>query len=126
MAGIKDYPIKLDDVVLPIAHGWSEDWGDIEDTNTSEAGTDLINTMRLNKLTLGLKYRLPGTWHEIFWAKKIQITPIVVSLYNPELEEYETRNMRLRSYKKTLVEDSEDCDESVKGMWDYSFNLIEF
>lgn len=125
MAAMSDYPIMLDGTALPFARGWSEDWGDIEDVNTSEAGTDLVVVTRIGRLTLGLKYRLMGSWDTLFQAKKQQRN-IVVSLFNPDLGEYETRNMRLRGYKKVLVEESENCDESVKGMWDYSFNLIEF
>ena len=37
---LKNYPIKLNDIVLPFSDNlWSEDYSNIQNVNTSEVGT---------------------------------------------------------------------------------------
>ena len=127
MAGIKDYPIKLNTTELPIASGWSESYSNVENVNISEAGTDIVEVTRLGKLTLGLSFRLMGSWAATFESFAFSDDPISVYLYDPSTNAYgAARTMRMRDYKKKLIEGAEKCDDTVKGMYDISFNLIEF
>lgn len=127
MAGIKDYPIKLNTTTLPIASGWSESYDEIETVNVSEAGTDIVDVTRLGKLTLSLSYRLMGSYATTFESFAFSDDPISVYLYDPSTNSYgSARSMRMRNYKKKLVESSDKCADTVKGMYDFSFSLIEF
>ena len=49
---------KINNTILPIPAGWQESYGTIEQVNQSEAGTDLCNLIRANKLTLSITSNL--------------------------------------------------------------------
>lgn len=131
MPDMRDFPIKLNEDILPMHNGWKEKYGTDEEVNTTEAGTDKASVTRKGKLTLSLSYTLPGTFAEIFEKyalddEDVESDRIAVSLYSPKDGEYKTRTMRMRDYGKDKVERSEEMDGSTKGMFVYSFTLIEY
>lgn len=122
---LKNYPIKLNDIVLPFSDSlWSEDYSNIQNVNTSEVGTDIVQYTRLGKLSLKLSFTLFASWIPIFEGFAFGGETIMVSLFDKTSGGYKVREMRMDKYSKKPVERSELL-ENMDGMWNFSFTLIE-
>lgn len=122
---LKNYPIKLNDVVLPFSDNlWAEDYSNIQNVNTSEVGTDIVQYTRLGKLSLKLSFTLFASWIPIFEGFAFSGETIMVSLFDKPSGGYKVREMRMDKYSKSPVERSELL-ENMDGMWNFSFTLIE-
>ena len=56
---LKDYPIKINNTAIPFGGTMSVSYQDIETVNTSEAGTDIVQTERIGKLKLSISIHSP-------------------------------------------------------------------
>ena len=121
---LSDYPIKINNEVIPEPLSWQEDSGVIESVNETEAGTDLILITRYDKLTVSCSFQCSHRWAKKFkeYSKE---NILAVSLYDVLDENYKIRNMRIRDYKASLIENSWRTP-GTNGLWDVSFSLIEF
>lgn len=125
MATLRDYPIKLDNVVLPLANSlWKESYSNIQNTNTSEIGTDIVQYVRLGKLKLSLTYTLFESWIPIFEGFAFSGQTIQVSLFDEASAGYKVYEMRMDGYSKNPVEGSQWLQDQV-GIWQFKFDLIE-
>ena len=92
--------------------------------STTEAGTDIVEVTRYDKLSISAQFGVTGAWAKVF--KTFSKSPsIQVRMYDTESETYETRTMRIRSYRETLKKGSETLT-AVNGVWEVSFTLKEF
>lgn len=121
---LKNFPIKINDTAIPFSGLMEEKYDTIETVNQSEAGTDIVQTQRLDKLTLSIKYTILSDWVEQFEEWAFENTYKTVSIYNFTTRAYKNRQMRMRKYKKNIVKHSEDL-EVTTGIWEVSFDLIE-
>nr|DAG31495.1 MAG TPA: hypothetical protein [Caudoviricetes sp.] len=121
---LSDYPVKINGIELFPSSGWEQSHSPIENIYQTEAGTDQISVTRYDKLTVTAKYRCQSEWLGIFSAFS-KLDTLQVEIYDEELDAYKLRNMRMRNYKKTLIEFSEKVKDT-KGVWDVSFSLEEF
>ena len=55
---LKDYPIKINNTSIPFGGTMSESYSDIETVNVSEAGTDIVQTERIGKLTFSVSIQM--------------------------------------------------------------------
>lgn len=120
-----DYPIYFDDVRIPMPQsGWSESSNVVENTEMSEGGTDMLDIIRMDKLSISVSTSCFSDVAKIYeeFSKKPNIT---VKFYDIMNETYQERLMRMRSFSKTYRKDT-DKIEATNGIWDISFTLEEF
>lgn len=124
MASLLDFPIMFDDVEILRPLNWQEQSNVIESSEQSEAGTDLIEVTRYDKLTIAASFATTSTWAKVFkeFSKK---DAIEVKRYDVLEEGYETRIMRIRNFTIARKHKSERV-EGYYGLYDVSFNLEEF
>lgn len=118
------YPTMINNVVIFSADSWSVDSKVIETEFTTEAGTDTAIVQRYGKTTISAKYTASAKWLKTF-AEFSKLASLTVKYYDPELEGYAEKNMRLRNFKHTLIPGSDSINESM-GLYTVSFDLIEF
>lgn len=122
---LKNYPIKLNDVVLPFSDKlWDENYSNIQNVNTSEVGTDIVQYTRLGKLKLNLSITLFDSWIPIFEGFAFGGETIMVSIFDKTTGGYKILEMRMDNYSKKPVPKSELLD-NMDGMWTFSFTLIQ-
>ena len=121
---LNDYPIKFDGEAIFMPDSWSEDSGTVESVNETEAGTDQVIVTRYDKLTASASFSCTSRWAKKFkaYSKK---DSIAVSLYDFETEGYKVRQMRIRDFKASLVDNSARTPGTM-GLWKISFSLVEF
>lgn len=117
-------PIKFDgeDIIEPVS--WSEDSEVIETVNETEAGTEQIAVTRYDKLSVSCAFQCSHRWAKKF-KEYSQRDEILVSFYDILNENYAARQMRIRDFKVSLVDNSWRTP-NTNGLWNVSFNLIEF
>lgn len=122
---LKNYPIKMDAITLPLADSlWKEGYSNIQNVNTSEVGTDIVQYTRLGKLKLSLSYTLFDTWASVFEGFAFGGETIDVQLFDVATGAYKHHEMRMDGYSKEPVQGSQLL-QNMNGMWKYSFTLIE-
>ena len=121
---LKDYPVKINSTAIPFSGSMKENYDTIENVNMSEAGTDIVQTQRLGKLTLKITYKLLSSWIATLEGWAFDNTYKTVSIYDFTTGAYKDRQMRMRNYNKNPVKHSEDLTTTT-GIWDVSFDLIE-
>lgn len=120
-----DYPIYFDDIKIPMPQsGWSETSNVVENTEMSEGGTDMLDIIRMDKLSIAVSTSCFSDVAKIYeeFSKKPNIT---VKFYDIMNETYQERLMRMRSFSKAYRKDT-DKIEATNGIWDISFTLEEF
>lgn len=105
--------LKFNNVVIPNPVDFSESYDNIENTNQSEEGTDLVTIVRLQKLSLSCKFNCSSYW-------KGQLLSLA-SLSDATLVYHGTTytNVRFRITGCDLVEDSEMVG-NTDGLWEVS------
>ena len=124
MASLLDYPILFDNVEILRPLNWQEQSNVVENAEQSEAGTDLVEVTRYDKLSISAGFAVTSTWAKVFkeFSKK---DIIEVKRYDVLAEDYETRLMRIRNFTCTRKHKSEFV-EGYYGLYDVAFNLEEF
>ena len=113
----------INNVELFPSDKWDEDSAVVEETYQTEAGTDQASVTRYDKLTVSAQYRCKEEWYSRFkgWSQRDTLS---VSIYDPVVKGRKNRTMRMRKFKATLIENTEDV-EDTNGVWDVSFDLEE-
>lgn len=127
------YPIKFNNTEMLTPSKWAESSEVIENVNTGEAGNDIVEVIRYDKLSISVSYQLAETMDENGngngWVKILKDfskeSSIDVRRYDPSVGAYEVRTMRMRKFKATLVGKSAELT-AVNGVWTVSFSLEEF
>ena len=121
---LKNYPIKINSTALPFGGSISEKYENVETINVSEAGTDIVQTERVGKLTLSFSFQTFSDWLSTLEGWAFGNTALTVSIYDFVTAAYKDRSMRMRNYSKKFVEYSENSTKTT-GVWQVSFDLIE-
>ena len=107
-----NYP-KFNTTEISIPYmSWEETFDVIENTSSSEAGTDIVAVVRYGKLTVSCSYKVTSAWVKIFETFR-------------ETETYDERRVRMRGYRASKVRHSESLSVT-QGIWEVSFELIQF
>lgn len=123
---LKNYPIYFDNTEILRPTKWQKQSDVVESVKRSEAGTDLVDVVRLDKMSISAEFGVTGAWAKIFKDFSLQAS-IQVRMYDTAAEGYETRTMRIRNYKENLRKGSElVAGKNINGVWDVSFTLKEF
>lgn len=121
---LKNYPPKFNGTEIPWPTKWEESSSVVEIVNETEAGTDQINVIRYDKLSVAAGFNVTS-----FWASRLKTYSrqgvISVHLFDVEENGYKERTMRIRDFSMNMVENSEKKKET-NGLWEVSFNLEEF
>lgn len=114
--------ITLNGEKIPFPQKLSEKYDVIENVYQTEAGTDSVDVTRVEKLTLTLSFQLSSAWAQKMrvLSKTQNITAVI-----DEAGEVKTRTMRIRNYQSDLAENSR-LTPGTAGLWDVSFDLIEY
>lgn len=121
---LKNYPIKINDTAIPFSGSMSENYAVVENINTSEAGTDVVQLQRVDKLTISISYTMLSSFLPTLEGWRNSLTALSVKIFDFGLGGYKTRSMRMRNYKKDLIKNSQDLSVTT-GIWKVSFDLIE-
>lgn len=122
------FPIMFDSTTMPSPSKWQETSKVVENVNTTEAGTDQVEVVRYDKLTIDVTYKIAeATSNGIVKTLKefSKQDSIAVKKYDVITCAYETRYMRIRNFKAQLKSKS-DMLTAVNGVWEVSFTLQEF
>lgn len=121
---LNDYPVNFDSEQIPYPTSWSESPEVVENTYQTEAGTDQVDVVRYDKMTITVSFVCTSRWAKKFkaYSKK---NSIAVSYWDADAGNYATRTMRIRGYKQDRHENSR-YTPNTEGLWDVSFNLNEF
>ena len=121
---LHDFPILINNEVIPEPITWTETSNVIENVNTTEAGTDQVSVTRYDKLSVSCSFQCTSTW-----AKKLKEfsleAQLEISIYDLIFEDYRLRYMRIRGFKAEPVKNSQRT-RNTNGLWEVSFNLEEF
>lgn len=121
---LMDYPVYFDNTKILWALKWDEDSDVVENVSESEAGTDIVNVVRMDKLTISCKYKCSDVWARTFKEFSLQDS-IEVKRFNVLTGGYETRTMRMRNFSISMDKKSEKVRGS-HGVWEVTFKLEEF
>lgn len=121
---LKNYPIKINNVSIPFSGEMNENYGTIETVNVTEAGTDIVQLQRLNKLTLNISYTILSDFLQQLETWRDATEYLTVQIFDFKTGAYVSRYMRMRNYKKGLLKHSQDLTVTT-GIWKVSFDLIE-
>lgn len=125
MSSLNDYPIQINSTDIPVPTSWTESSEVVEVANTTEAGTDIIDVARVDKLSVNASFDVSSDWLKQFKAWANETTKLTVKIYDPVAEAYVTRYMRIRNFMSNLVRYS-DKNSNTIGLWQVTFDLIEF
>ena len=118
-----DYPIKFNTTVLFKPEKWERKRNKVSNTNTSEAGTDLINLIRTNKLSISAEFACTSQWAAVFEGFS-DMPSFSLFQYEPSVGGYKERTVRMENYSDGTEDLSEYVNSSV-GLYNVSFDLIE-
>ena len=126
MAKLKSYPESINNVTLPNEPtSWSTRRDVIENVGTTEAGTDVVDIMRVGKITITASYNVSSDWLVRFEGGADETSPLTVKLYDPATSAYITKSMRMRNFNSDYVANSKNTSGTL-GLYVISFDLIEF
>lgn len=125
MSKYNDFPIKINNTSIPVPIEWSENSEVVENANTTEAGTDVIDVLRVDKLTVTASFNVSSAWLATFKGWANSTSALSVKIYDPVTDAYVERSMRIRNFVSNLVQYSDNTSGTV-GLWNISFDLIEF
>ena len=117
-------PIMFDDEAIFEPESWEEVSDVIENVNETEAGTEQISVTRYDKLSVSCSFMCSSVWAKKFKRYSMK-DEIAVSIYDAVDEAYKVRIMRIRDFKMSIVNNSWKTP-NTNGLWEVSFNLIEF
>lgn len=121
---LSEYPIYFDDVEIPFPKTWNEENKVIESVNQSEAGTDIVNVTRMQKLSVTVSTTcLSGLAKEILAFSLLD--SFVLKKYDLLTNAYKEYTVRMRDVKTSKVQYSEKVS-TTNGVWKLSYRLEEF
>ena len=121
---MKDFPISINLTELPFPHKWQESSNVVETVNKTEAGTDQVEVVRYDKLTISCEFGCTNTLVATLKGFS-KMSSLSVKCYDAETDAYKERTMRMRKFSVRCADGSHTLD-GVRGVWNVSFDLEEF
>lgn len=119
-----DYPIMFNTTVIPFPLDHSEDSQTIDSVKKTEAGTDIVTVARYGKLKASMTFVCLQDMLQTL-AGFSSMDSFTFKRYDPKIDAYGEKIVRMRNFKYKPRKGSEDLTE-VKGVWEVSFDLEEF
>ena len=114
----------LGGVTLPRPNQWDETYSWIENVNTSEAGTDLVNIVRSNKLSVSASFNCTSRLYSQFYTLS-QNAWMYLQEFDPLTGTTGNRKMRMRDFNASFQEHSDNVPNTT-GLYVVTFSLTEF
>lgn len=121
---LTNYPTFFNNIAILRPEKWDEEYEVLETVNETEAGTDVVDVRRKGKLTITVSYKCSSIWAKKF-EQFFDEDTLSVKFYDAKANDYITKTMRMRNFKKSLVKHSEGVRYG-NGVHKISFDLIEF
>lgn len=125
MSKLNDYPVKINNTPIPVPIEWSENSEVVENAMTTEAGTDVVDVLRVDKLTVTASFDVSSSWLATFKGWANSTSALAVKIYDPVTDAYVERSMRIRNFISNLVPNSDNTSGTI-GLYNLTFDLIEF
>lgn len=125
MSKLNDFPVKINNTPIPVPIEWSENSAVVENAMTTEAGTDVIDVLRVDKLTVTASFDVSSAWLATFKGWANSTSALTVDIYDPITNAYKQRSMRIRNFVSNLVQNSDNTSGTI-GLYNLTFDLIEF
>ena len=125
MSKLNDFPVKINNTPIPVPIEWSENSEVVENAMTTEAGTDVVDVLRVYKLTVTASFDVSSAWLATFKGWANSTSALAVKIYDPVTDAYVERSMRIRNFISNLVQNSDNTSGTI-GLWNVTFDLIEF
>lgn len=125
MSKLNDFPTKINNTPIPVPIEWSENSEVVENAMTTEAGTDVVDVLRVDKLTVTASFDVSSVWLATFKGWANSTSALAVKIYDPVTDAYVERSMRIRNFISNLVQNSDNTSGTI-GLWNVTFDLIEF
>lgn len=120
---LKDYPIYFNTTALFRPESWKESPGKIENTNQSEAGTDLVNLVRVDKMKISARFDCTSEWKAVFDGFN-DLPSFTLKTYDARTEAYKERTVRMQNFNCNTLPKS-DYLTSTMGLHEISFDLVQ-
>lgn len=125
MSNLNTYPTKINNTTIPVPISWNETPEVIENVMTTEAGRDISDVMRVDKLTVNASFNVSSAWLSTFKGWANSTSALTVQIYDAVSDAYVSRSMRIRNFNYSLVQNSDRTSGTI-GLWELTFDLIEF
>lgn len=102
---------------------WDENYEWLENVNTSEAGTDLVDIVRSNKLSVSASFQCSSRWYHILYEMS-QEAVLALRSYDPLTNAPKLRDVRMRDFSASFQQFSDKLEG--EGLWVVNFSLKEF
>lgn len=122
---LNDFPIKFGSTSLPFPTAWTQTFNKVQSLLQSEGGTDLIQSIRKDKLHIDAQFVVADDAWVKFFSQCDKLDSFVLSQYSPITSTYEERTVRMEGLTYSHRRKSEKLT-AVTGVWDVSFSLEEF
>lgn len=119
-----NYPMMFNQTVIPFPTDYSENSQTVESVMQTEAGKDVVTISRYDKLKATMSFVCLQNVVQTLGSFKT-VDRFIFKRYNPTIDDYEERTVRMRNFNCKPRKGSEDLKE-VKGVWEVSFDLEEF
>lgn len=121
----EDYPIYFDNTEISIRdRRWNRSYINVTSIFQTEDGHDDVEVIRTGKSTISAAFRCTDVWASVF-ASFNSHTSINVRFYDVETDDYVTLIMRMDGLSISKIRGSEQLT-ATNGVYDISFNLVEF
>lgn len=114
----------LGGVTLPKPIQWDESYEWLENTNRSEAGTDLVNVIRQDKLFVNAQFNCTSRLYHQLYALS-QRPYQFLQTYDPLTDATGLRKVRMRDFTASFQQYSDNVPNTI-GLWVVGFSLTEF
>lgn len=122
---LKEYPTILDGTTVPFFPEIKNKPIKIQKTNQSEGGKDIIQVFRKDKMSTNINLKVADfAWVQFFYQLFMKDS-FIMKQYNPLLNDYDERIMRIDNFDYNAVKKSEGLTE-VTGTWIVSIGIEEF
>ena len=109
---------------LPDPDSYQVNIDDITQENETEAGTTQVIMVRREQYEIDVSFTVKSKWLKEL-SQYRNMDEINVRFYDPGKDGSETRIMRIRGYKPSLMKESENINRT-NGIWEVGFTLEEF
>lgn len=119
-----NYPMMFNTTVIPFPTDYSETSQVKESVMQTEAGTDVVTISRYDKLKATMSFVCLQNIVQVLGGFR-DVDSFIFKRYNPIIDNYEEKTVRMRNFNVHPRKGSEDLKE-VSGVWEVSFDLEEF
>jgi len=119
------YPTIIDGTEVPFFPEIKNKPKKIQNVNQSEGGRDIVQVIRRDKMGTSITLNVADfTWVQFFYRLFLKDS-FLMKQYNPLLNDYDERTMRIDDFDYGAVKKSEKL-KAVTGTWNVSIVIEEF